>query len=117
MPSTWIGSAIRSASSEEFIAHITSPASEVSHDGTGSAVLSNAQFDLRAAPGLHEVHGATVTLDDLGHDGESQAGATGVACARRVQSHEALEEPFTRTDVDADAVIGHRDHGVLAVVV
>src|ERR1039458_5303130 len=112
MPRTWIGSAVTSASSKEFIARTlcraTRDSSSLLH---GAPVSQNPQFDLRTHVGRDEARRSAVALDDFGHDRQSQSGTARMARARRVRTNEALEEPTALADVDAVAVVGHREQG------
>src|ERR1035438_9830640 len=117
MPRTWIGSAVTSASSKEFIARTLCRARDPSSLLHRASVSQNPQFDLRTHVGRDEARRTAVALDDFGHDRQSQSGTAGVARARRVRTNEALEEPTALADVDAVAVVGHRDHGLGPFVV
>src|ERR1035438_7510355 len=81
MPSTWIGSAVTSASSKEFMARTLCRARDPSSLLHRAPVSQDPQFDLRTRVGRDEARRAAVALDDFGHDRQSQSGSTGVAGA------------------------------------
>src|SRR5438034_11740269 len=66
------------------------------------------------AVALLRLHGdlALVSLGDVPHDGQPEAGAAGGPAAGAVDSVETLEDPLQVAGRDPDAVVAHRDgHG------
>src|SRR5882724_9325454 len=76
-----------------------------------AAMSSPRQLDgeARPAPGCAlEVHAAAVSLHDVAHDGEAEAG--GADLAARLVLGEALEDALLPLGGNAGAVVGHRQH-------
>src|SRR5438270_9787507 len=81
----------------------------------GAAGGSQRQLESeRGAAALLGFHGdlALVSLGDVPHDGQPEAGAAGGPAAGTVDAVEPLEDAFQVAVGDADAVVPHRDrHG------
>ncbi len=83
------------------------------HVGHGLGVHARQAHDEpRARSGVLEAHVAAVGLGDRANDREAQPGRRAAVTAG---AHEALEDAIAQLGWDAGPVVGHDQHGVIAV--